>query len=83
MLAASAIDARGCGTRADLRNLTVMSEICERGDIILMMSDGVADNLDPEVLGQEPSAGGNWRDVAEVSGIATLWKRCNTTDPYI
>ena len=62
----SAVDARGHGTRADLRNLMVLSEPCERGDILLLMSDGVADNLDPEVLGREPSRGGRWRDVPEV-----------------
>jgi hypothetical protein len=61
----SAIDARGKGTRADLRNLYTRCVPCARGDIFLMMSDGVGDNLDPEVLGQPSKSGVPWKDISE------------------
>jgi serine/threonine protein phosphatase PrpC len=39
----------------DLRNLSVYSAICDDNDIILMVSDGVHDNLDPQYAGKTPS----------------------------
>ena len=39
----------------DLRNLDLYSTNCEKGDIIIGVSDGVHDNLDPELLGILPS----------------------------
>lgn len=36
---------------ADLRNLSVFSQLCQPGDILLLVSDGVYDNLDPQQLG--------------------------------
>jgi len=35
---------------ADLRNLCLMVAFCDRGDIIMICSDGVYDNLDPQQL---------------------------------
>lgn len=61
----SAIDARGKGTRADLRNLHTRCVPCARNDVFLMMSDGVADNLDPEVLGQPSKSGLPWKEINE------------------
>lgn len=61
----SAIDARGKGTRADLRNLHTRCVPCARNDVFLMMSDGVADNLDPEVLGQPSKSGVPWKEINE------------------
>uniref|UniRef100_A0A7S1VQY1 PPM-type phosphatase domain-containing protein n=1 Tax=Sexangularia sp. CB-2014 TaxID=1486929 RepID=A0A7S1VQY1_9EUKA len=37
--------------KADLRNLTVGATICQPGDLLFAMSDGVDDNLDPQRLG--------------------------------
>jgi serine/threonine protein phosphatase PrpC len=34
----------------DLRNITANYTICEEDDIILLVSDGVHDNLDPQVI---------------------------------
>ena len=34
----------------DLRNLSLYYHEFEEGDLLLLMSDGVHDNLDPEVL---------------------------------
>lgn len=36
----------------DLRNLTIDHTLCKEGDIILILTDGVHDNLDPEALGK-------------------------------
>eukprot|EP00026_Physarum_polycephalum_P008264 Phypoly_transcript_08345.p1 GENE.Phypoly_transcript_08345~~Phypoly_transcript_08345.p1 ORF type:complete len:424 (+),score=60.08 Phypoly_transcript_08345:205-1476(+) len=55
-------DARDCGGRIgphddgepDLRNLNVYISPCLPGDIIIMCTDGVYDNLDPEHLGKLP-----------------------------
>jgi hypothetical protein len=35
----------------DLRNLTINSCVCERGDMLILVTDGVSDNFDPELLG--------------------------------
>lgn len=65
-------------TRADLRNLCARCVICNENDIILMMSDGVADNLDPEVLGKPSSSGVAWADMDDVArhNEKTRW-RCD------
>jgi len=56
-------DARDCGGRLgpylnaglpDLRNLEVYFHPCHAGDILIVVSDGVHDNLDPESLGLIP-----------------------------
>jgi len=39
---------------ADLRNLTVLSQLCEEGDIIFLCTDGVHDNFNPHILGKKP-----------------------------
>jgi len=39
----------------DLRNIDLYFEMCEEGDLILLLSDGVHDNLDPQFLGKLPS----------------------------
>mmetsp|Transcript_25870 Transcript_25870/g.36385 ORF Transcript_25870/g.36385 Transcript_25870/m.36385 type:complete len:506 (+) Transcript_25870:477-1994(+) len=38
----------------DLRNISLRYRLCEEGDIILLLSDGVHDNLDPQTLGKTP-----------------------------
>lgn len=42
------------GSEPDLGNLTVDSVIVDEGDIIFLVSDGVHDNLDPQLLGNSP-----------------------------
>ena len=37
--------------KADLRNLTVGATLCQPGDLLIAVSDGVDDNLDPQRLG--------------------------------
>eukprot|EP01125_Pyxidicula_operculata_P013189 TRINITY_DN4362_c0_g1_i4.p1 TRINITY_DN4362_c0_g1~~TRINITY_DN4362_c0_g1_i4.p1 ORF type:complete len:1108 (-),score=247.18 TRINITY_DN4362_c0_g1_i4:1087-4044(-) len=57
-------DPRDCGGRIgpyldggmpDLRNLKCYFYPCKPGDLVLMMSDGIHDNLDPEHLGLSPA----------------------------
>ncbi|GAM21594.1 hypothetical protein SAMD00019534_047690 [Acytostelium subglobosum LB1] len=38
----------------DLRNLAVFHKFCDQDDVILLLSDGVHDNLDPQQLGLSP-----------------------------
>eukprot|EP01108_Squamamoeba_japonica_P001623 TRINITY_DN1703_c0_g1_i4.p1 TRINITY_DN1703_c0_g1~~TRINITY_DN1703_c0_g1_i4.p1 ORF type:complete len:420 (-),score=91.12 TRINITY_DN1703_c0_g1_i4:112-1371(-) len=38
----------------DLANLSLFSVPCEEGDLVLLMTDGVHDNLDPQHLGKKP-----------------------------
>jgi len=56
-------DIKDCGGRLgpytekgepDLRNLDLNCAICEEGDIIILVSDGVHDNLDPQQIGIPP-----------------------------
>eukprot|EP01124_Arcella_intermedia_P006210 TRINITY_DN13648_c0_g1_i1.p1 TRINITY_DN13648_c0_g1~~TRINITY_DN13648_c0_g1_i1.p1 ORF type:complete len:1287 (-),score=281.31 TRINITY_DN13648_c0_g1_i1:508-4347(-) len=42
------------GALPDLRNLTCYFYPCKPGDFIILTSDGVYDNLDPEHLGESP-----------------------------
>jgi hypothetical protein len=46
---------RLCQERTDLRNLSVFWHECGDGELLLLCTDGVHDNLDPELLGVEPS----------------------------
>ena len=58
-------DARDCGGRLgpadpinnlpDLRNLKVYSSLLAENDIVIIVSDGVHDNLDPQLRGIPPS----------------------------
>jgi len=73
------LNAADCGGRLgpcdkngkpDLRNLFVASATVRQGDLILVVSDGIHDNLDPELLGKFPSdlddsidEGTNWKDL--------------------
>jgi Protein phosphatase 2C len=45
----------GPGGAPDLRNLSTFTSPCQEGDLILLLSDGVHDNLDPSQLGLEPA----------------------------
>eukprot|EP01091_Cochliopodium_minus_P006990 TRINITY_DN1693_c3_g1_i1.p1 TRINITY_DN1693_c3_g1~~TRINITY_DN1693_c3_g1_i1.p1 ORF type:complete len:394 (-),score=100.08 TRINITY_DN1693_c3_g1_i1:116-1297(-) len=51
----------------DLRNLRLFFAYCEKGDIIMMFSDGVYDNFDARIQGKSPSDLGldykEWDDV--------------------
>lgn len=80
----SEIDGNGRGTRADLRNLMTRRVLCSPDDIIVMMSDGVADNLDPEVLGLPPAADATkeWKDLSEAQQHAekTEWRTAFLAD---
>lgn len=40
----------------DLRNLRLSSVFCEEGDFLILCTDGVHDNFDPEQLGFHPSS---------------------------
>jgi len=57
-------DARDCGGRIgpyvgegqpDLRNASIYWTICEEDDMLIVVSDGVHDNFDPQVLGKTPN----------------------------
>lgn len=50
----------------DLRNMAVFYTECDEGDLVLLATDGVHDNLDPQLLGLRP------RD-AGASEIAETW----------
>lgn len=40
----------------DLRNLSLYFTPCVQGDFVFLMSDGIHDNFDPEMLGVDPAA---------------------------
>ena len=52
----------------DLRNLSTQVTLCHEGDILLMVSDGVHDNFDPEMRGMSPLQAG----VADATS-STTW----------
>ena len=57
------------GGRGDLTNLRLYSCVLEEGDLLVAVSDGVHDNLDPEVLHLPPSSCGLEEETwAEVEG---------------
>jgi len=57
----------------DLRNLDLYFAPCKENDIILLVSDGVHDNLDPQTLGLPPSHFGiefaDWEQVDYERGV--------------
>ena len=44
------------GGQPDTRNLSLFFERCREGDVLVLCSDGVHDNLDPSSLGVDPGA---------------------------
>ncbi len=79
----SAFDAKDPGGRIgphnpdkmpDLRNLTIDFRVCEAGDIIILVSDGVSDNFDPEYNGLMPLDLGmpesDWKSVQDKEYVA-------------
>jgi len=52
----------------DLRNLRLYFSTCKHDDIVLIMSDGVHDNLDPQTLGKVPAdlnlPNKNWEELS-------------------
>jgi len=66
----------------DLRNLKLSFMPCDPGDLLLLVSDGVHDNFDPQMLGKTPHQLGfsqilpdqNWSDVSCDSAEAELAK---------
>eukprot|EP01103_Thecamoeba_quadrilineata_P014498 TRINITY_DN4338_c0_g1_i1.p1 TRINITY_DN4338_c0_g1~~TRINITY_DN4338_c0_g1_i1.p1 ORF type:complete len:848 (-),score=174.70 TRINITY_DN4338_c0_g1_i1:82-2625(-) len=42
------------GGRPDLRNFQLFQQRCWEGDLLMLMSDGIHDNLDPQYLGLSP-----------------------------
>ena len=57
-----------CGKYPDLRNLGVAVCLCDAGDLVALMSDGVTDNFDPQHFGHSPQQHGlpyaSWDDAA-------------------
>ena len=93
---AESLDARDCGGRLgpckqpdgkpDLRNLQVACKIVHTNDIIIAVTDGFHDNLDPQLLGHSPREFGevedNWSklDCAYAEKIKTKFREdtlCN------
>ena len=64
----------------DLRNVALYYTLCEDNDLIILASDGVHDNLDPQVLGKGPKDIENtnfptisdWKDIAEENQVEKL-----------
>mmetsp|Transcript_4681 Transcript_4681/g.16466 ORF Transcript_4681/g.16466 Transcript_4681/m.16466 type:complete len:882 (+) Transcript_4681:111-2756(+) len=85
---AASSSARDCGGRLgpykeetgepDLRNLDLRCELIDEGDIIIAVSDGVHDNLDPSMLGWTPSElhlpGSTWDEIAPEAAEAAKSK---------
>jgi len=70
------------GGGADLRNLSIFYTPCEEEDLILILSDGVHDNFDPQTLGKVPRAIGldqdDWDSVDIAIGTKAKTKyMCN------
>lgn len=53
----------------DLRNLALYQQTMEEGDILMVVSDGVHDNLDPQSLGVQPQEllmeASDWQEVSD------------------
>eukprot|EP00727_Mastigamoeba_balamuthi_P011148 m51a1_g6656 hypothetical protein (613) ;mRNA; f:146103-148921 len=79
---AASEDATDCGGRIgagapDLRNLALFHGHCDEGDMVLLVTDGVHDNFDPQMLGKTPreaavsvgytSAAPTWPEVDSLS----------------
>lgn len=78
----AAIDASDCGGRLgphvgegnpDLRNLAFFYHAADEGDIMICVSDGVYDNLDPQSLGISPVEAGlegdSWEDQTDLKRV--------------
>jgi len=90
----TASDAKDCGGRIghtsnqqlpDMRNLSYCLTDCHAGDVILLVSDGVYDNLDPERLGKMPfqvdsnfPKTATWNDLT--NEVSTLLREAFLTD---
>jgi len=65
----------------DLRNLEIYMSPCKENDIILLVSDGVHDNLDPQTLGLFPNNFGfeteDWNNVEYDKGVECKIKYMN------
>lgn len=65
----------------DLRNLELYACPCQAGDIIILCSDGVHDNLDPQNLGKKPSdcelPGDDWAQIPHDIGMAAKTRFMN------
>jgi len=71
-----------------LRNLTLFYAPCAENDTLLLLSDGVHDNLDPQTLGKSPSDlsvdGDNWEEVDVAAGTkAKTQYMCNLLKKFI
>jgi serine/threonine protein phosphatase PrpC len=53
----------------DLRNLSLSYTICNENDVLVLCTDGVHDNLDPQTLGIPPESGGDWDHKGERSEL--------------
>jgi len=65
--------------KPDLRNLSLHLQFCDEGDIIFICSDGVHDNLDPQLLGYPSSQfglRGTWQkaDIVDVNKVKDEWR---------
>lgn len=53
----------------DLRNLDMQYKIVKEGDLLIAVSDGVHDNLDPVTIGKDPKDLGlsfeSWKDISK------------------
>ena len=78
----AAIDASDCGGRLgphvgegnpDLRNLAFFYHAADEGDVLICVSDGVYDNLDPQSLGVSPVEvgleGDSWEDQTDLKRV--------------
>jgi len=54
----------------DLRNIDLFFEVFEEGDLILLLTDGVHDNLDPQYIGKSPKDmkinASTWKEAEEL-----------------
>eukprot|EP01111_Echinosteliopsis_oligospora_P010716 TRINITY_DN3396_c0_g1_i1.p1 TRINITY_DN3396_c0_g1~~TRINITY_DN3396_c0_g1_i1.p1 ORF type:complete len:567 (-),score=176.41 TRINITY_DN3396_c0_g1_i1:303-2003(-) len=56
----------------DLRNLCIYSQVCDPGDLIFLVSDGIHDNLDLQQLGIDANI---------ICPEAQTWEEAETQDP--
>jgi len=76
------------GGAADLRNMSMFYSSCDENDLIIILSDGVHDNLDPQTLGKSPKAIGldqdEWESVDVAVGTKAKTKfMCNLIKTFI
>ncbi|KYQ93896.1 protein phosphatase 2C-related protein [Tieghemostelium lacteum] len=67
---------------ADLRNLSVFYKLCDEDDLILLLSDGVHDNLDPQQLGISPRDLGLQVDTWDEAGSQFPIETDNTKNDF-